>query len=155
MWGDTPLPLPLSPNSVTLQGLDLRTDLCYRSFSVHMFFTQWVGRVGVQVRRFTRLVPFDYITASCLIGQDRWGLLPLGFVGLHACMVLCVEPSLLGLKFLPSTPSFRPSWQSRQSRHARWSLPCLVSCASGVHPGCRVPSHVMVTCVHLVGHWVR
>jgi len=141
MLGDALLPLPLSPNGLTLRGLDLRTDLCYRSFSVRMFFAQWMGRVGVWVRRFTCLVPFNYVTASHLIVWDRWVLLPLGFIGLRTCMVLHANLSLLGLELRPSTPSFRPSWWSRQS------LPCLMSHASGVHPGCMVPSHVLVVCV--------
>src|SRR5882724_984533 len=104
MWGDTLLPLPLSRNGLTHQGLDLWTDLCYCSFSVGMFFVQWVGWVGVQVCRFVHPVPRE-------------------------------DPSLLGLELCPSTPSFRPSQQSRKSQHAHWSLPCLVSCASGVCPG--------------------
>src|SRR5882724_4213319 len=119
MQGNTPLPLPLSPNGVTLRGLDLRTDLCYCSFSVCVFFVQWAGWVSVQVCRFVRLVPFDYVTAGHLIGWDRWVLLPLGFV------VLRVDLSLLGIELHPSTPSFQPCQQSQWSSS---SLSCLMPC---------------------------
>ena len=58
MWGDAPLPLPLSLNGLTLflfRGLDLWTDLYCHSSSI------WH-------------VPFDDIMGSCLIGKDRYGL---------------------------------------------------------------------------------
>ena len=85
MLGNALLPLPLSPNGLTLisfQGLDLQTDLYCHSFSV------W-------------LVPFDYIMGSHLIVWDGWVLLPLGFICLCMCMVLHVEPFHVGLESSP------------------------------------------------------
>ena|SRR5882724_7859870 len=51
-----PFTLPLSPNRLSLLGINIRTDLCSRSFSVRALFVQWAGQVGVRVRRFTRTV---------------------------------------------------------------------------------------------------
>src|SRR5882724_4024416 len=52
-----PFTLPLSLNCLSLLGINVQTDLCNRSLLVRVLFVQWVGQVGVVVRRFRVYIP--------------------------------------------------------------------------------------------------
>jgi len=129
MRGDAPLPLPLSPNGLTLRGLDLQTDLYYLSSSVRTFFAQWVGRVGIEVH------------SSCVYSPSH--MQSLAHMVPRACSSDLGAPAR----------SLHFSLLSGLGVHIH---PFLVSCLArlvplGAHLSCGVPGHVGGACVCLAG----